>query len=44
MDLWHGDVALVDDEEEVTGEVVEEAEGALTRLTTIEVAGVVLDT
>ena len=43
MDLWYGHVALVDDEEEVIREVVEEAEGALTRLTTIEVAGVVLD-
>ena len=44
MDLWHGHVALVDDEEEVIREVVEEAEGALTRLATIEVTGVVLDT
>ena len=43
MDLWYGHVALVDDEEEVAGEVVEETEGALARLTTIEVAGVVLD-
>ena len=43
MDLWHGHVALINDEEEVIREVVEEAEGALTRLATIEVAGVVLD-
>ena len=43
MDLWYGDVALVDDKEEVIREVVEEAEGALTRLATIEVTGVVLD-
>ena len=44
MDLWYGHVALVDDEEEVIREVVEETEGALTRLATIEVTGVVLDT
>ena len=44
MDLWYGHVALVDDEEEVIREVVEETEGALTWLATIEVAGVVLDT
>ena len=43
MDLWHGHVALINDEEEVIREVVEETEGALTRLATIEVAGVVLD-
>ena len=43
MDLWYGHVALVDDEEEVIREVVEETEGALARLTTIEVAGVVLN-
>ena len=44
MDLWYGHVALVDDEEEVIREVVKETEGTLARLTTIEVAGVVLDT
>ena len=42
--LGYGDVALVDDQEVVLGEVVEQAEGALTGLAAIEVARVVLDT
>src|SRR5206468_1745147 len=42
-DLWHGDVALVDDEQVVLGEVVEERVGRLPRGAAVEVARVVLD-
>ena len=44
MDLRYCHVALVDDKEEVLGEVVQEAEGAFSWSATIEVTGVVLDT
>ena len=43
MDLWDGHMALIYDQQIVTREVVQQAEGTLTRLPTIEVAGVVLD-
>ena len=43
VDLRDGDVALVDNKEEVLGEVVQQAEGALARLAPIEVAGIVLN-
>ena len=41
--LGHGDVALVDDGEEVLGQVVEQAEGAHAGFAAVEVARVVLD-
>ena len=42
-DLGHGDVGLVDDQQEVLGEVVEQGGGRLARGPAGEVAGVVLD-
>ena len=41
--LRHGDMALVDEEQEVLGEEVEQTVGTLARLTPIEVAGIVLN-
>ena len=43
MDLRDGHMALIYDQQIVTREVVQQAEGTLTGLPTIEVAGVVLD-
>ena len=43
MDLWYGHMALIYDQQVVTREVVQQAEGAFTGLPTIEVAGVILD-
>ena len=42
-DLRHGDVALVDDAEEVLGEVVDERVGRLAGRAAVDVARVVLD-
>ncbi len=44
VELGHGHVGLVDDHEEVFGEVVEEGEGLLAGVAPVEVPGVVLDT
>ena len=43
VQLRHGDVALVDDEQPVVGEVVEQRVGRLTCGTPVQVAAVVLD-
>ena len=43
VQLRHGDVALVDDEQEVVGEVVEQRERRLARAATVDVHRVVLD-
>ncbi len=43
MDLGDGDVAFVDYEEEVFWEVVEEAVGSLSGVSSVEVSGVVFD-
>ena len=42
-DLGHRDMAFIHHEEEVVGEVVQQAEGPLPGLTPVEVAAVVLD-
>ena len=42
-DLWHADVALVDDEQKVFWEKVEQTVGAHARLATVEVARIVFD-
>ena len=43
VDLWHGDVALVDEEQIVVGEEVEQTVRPFARLPAVEVATVVLD-
>lgn len=42
-DLRNRDVALVNERDEVLREIVDEAERSLTRLTAVQIAGVVLD-
>ena len=42
-DLWHRHVAFVHHQQEVIGEVVEQAEWAFTGLSPVEVAAVILD-
>ena len=42
-DLWHRDVRLVDDQEEVLGEVVQQGVGRGARPTAVDVSAVVLD-
>ena len=43
IDLWHADVALVDDQQEILGEEIEQAIGALAGFAPVEIARVVLN-